>query len=58
MKSRRWTAEEKAAIVLEDLKMQKERQKSVESGRYQEDRRSCCFAAPDDNENRIQYNES
>jgi len=27
MKSRRWTAEEKAAIVLEGLKMQKDGQK-------------------------------
>lgn len=33
MKSRKETAEEKAAIVLEGLKMQKEGQKSVESKR-------------------------
>ena len=29
MKQRKWTVEEKVAIVIEDLKMQKERQKSV-----------------------------
>ena len=33
MKPKRWTAEEKAAIVLEGLKMQKEGQKSVENKR-------------------------
>lgn len=35
MKQRKWTVEEKVAIVIEGLKMQKEGQKSIESGRYQ-----------------------
>ena len=34
MKQRKWTAEEKAAIVLEGLRGQKEGQKSVENKRY------------------------
>jgi len=35
VKQRKWTAEEKVAIVLEDLKGQRERQKSVENGNTQ-----------------------
>ena len=34
MKQRKWTAEEKVAIVLESLEVQKEGQKSVENGKY------------------------
>jgi len=34
VKQRKWTAEEKVAIVLESLEVQKEGQKSVENGKY------------------------
>jgi len=34
VKQRKWTAEEKVAIVLEGLEVQKEGQKSVENGKY------------------------
>jgi len=34
VKQRKWTAEEKVAIVLEGLKGQREGQKSVENGKY------------------------
>jgi len=34
VKQRKWTAEEKVAIVLESLEVQREGQKSVENGKY------------------------